>query len=133
MNAASRLKTSHITGKDNVSLLLVSYLSFAYPSSVLSGRGSYYSCRRLCVVNASLSHKLKLKSLQQSPRQPADQMNLWLVTFMLAGAATLANTFHWVALVSLIMCTASCLSCVSCSQAASFVCLVKVSLAADLH
>lgn len=63
MNAAARLKTSHITGKDNDTLLVVSYLSFAYHSSVLCGRGSYYSCGRLRVVNASLSHKLKLKSL----------------------------------------------------------------------
>lgn len=95
MNAASRLKTSHIQVRITPVFLLSSHVSSAYQPSVLCGGGESSSRRPLCVLNASLFRELKLKSphinkLQESLR---DLMKLLTVTFMLAAAATLASIF----------------------------------------
>lgn len=95
VNAASRLKTSHIQVRITPVFLLSSHVSSAYQTSVLCGGADSSSRRRLCVLNASLFHELKPKSphinkLQESLRD-LTLMNLWSVTFMLAAAATLAS------------------------------------------
>lgn len=95
MNAASRLKTSHIQV-----MVTSGYLFFPAcfpPCLPLFGRENPFSCRRLCFLNAPLFHKFKLKSYhEQTSRQPsANQMYWWLLTYILAGAATFANIFRY--------------------------------------
>lgn len=114
----------HLThpGRSNVRLFVDSYVSFAYPSSVLCN--DVYSCARRSVLHASVFHKFKLKSLHINKLQDSLRINSFVVGNIYASlsAATLANIFYWV-IFGVAQCLASYLSCVLCCWAASCVCV----------
>lgn len=92
MTTAARLKTSHFQVRiRTVYLLSVIYHLFTSRRSFLVEvlcipvAGSVFQCIAFPQIEAETSPH------QHTPRQPADQIHLWLVTFMLAGAATLAD------------------------------------------
>lgn len=86
MSAAARLKTSHVqVGTWQFILWTVVY--------------HLLTSLRSCAVDVILisyaafqPSQAEISPHQQTPRQTAVQINMWLVTFMLAGAAALANT-----------------------------------------
>lgn len=136
MNAASRLKTSHVQVRITPVFLLSCHVSPAYQSSVLCGGGACSSRRRLCVLNASARPRIEaeISSYQQTPRKPAGP-NEFVVGNVHASCCSNVSEHIFSKYVVLLWLRVCVLRVVFARQLRSVLCecVVKVALAADMH